>query len=896
MGFALITHQSPIYSKIELSDFDKELGIIGPEARNENFVYSSATLTPEAITIDLRALNVIRTQLPSLLTEPKKFLHPVPSVYFVGNTEFAEWRNGIATATFPYIALTCLSDFCIFGFLPHGEAFRDEFKKLVRADNRKVQSSSKHDLKNAPDTYRIPFRRGDVIVTVPGMPFFLYDENSPPLVKVSSFDYIKHFDTRMKVWREAFTLGGWKMNSFNEASYYYLVKEKESKFRFLTNFDNSNLGFFTKSNFVGGVKQMSANMTMRQLAMEEIKKMPPGPEKMAKVAELRKRTFPDEGASPKPAAPVRKREAEDKKDDNPAETKVGTAPAQEILAKYEQLVAEVKTLDPRVWNPKDLTVCAERAANLKPQANTSEIASFKKVLKTLEGRIESAKETEKTQVPVWEAKLAEIKKLLDENDKLLNETSRKKERGFWQGYKDKYENVLARKNTYWEAKTVNTVNVKVIEGLTKMKSGLEKLQRNSSDEESGEGQAEGQAEGLEQVRPELVVETNFPLVITTSAMNGSDGWRDYIREINLKDREVYSKMIMSHGRTNKTLDDLYKTFRQEFDQLKLNIMEYTKKGENEKVDFDFTKVLGYKKYLDEAVEFYKNRPEVQKTKAPVNRKKTGCKSCKVGQFKKLFPDDKSDYCAHCFIQNKMDEFKKYEDKAAVKITALEEDEDLYDLWSEKIDTFNNLLEAITENFDKMTDDEAKVKITVDKWNKLSNLIERIKGIITPKMLEDVESDDSESYVKEKEDGDDDDDEDEEEVEPVNLVSNDNLPQHESEAKFTGESDEDEGPKRKRPDSDLATEVIHTMWKLPVKSVHNKLLKLFHEGDGKREFLFELVKELKNTKEIYGIELTNTESGRKVMHDVYYETQDEADQWAISMENSKLSARVVKKEI
>ena len=924
----------------KLTEMDQKLGIIGPEFRDNNkFVYAPVCLTKESIELDMRARKKI-LKLGFLSYDTKKYLHPVPGVYFVGPSTpgDVEWRNAMGTPSFPYTVLTCVSD-CYFGFLPHFEHNRDELRTLLKTDNRKLQTSSKHLFKNAPTTtepYMIPFKVGDIIVTHPGMPFYLYSVpqetgtfgSTVGIVKVSAYDCIKHFDTRVKVWKEALKRGGgWKINGFNEMVYYYLApKYKDAPPpEFLSRFqiaDVLELSIFEKNNFKieksggGDKKKMKLSKpvpkqsAMRVAAINELKLMPPGPEKMAKMIELGNIKFPDEPGYVAPTGGGGEAVQEKKVSPVPGTTKRKTATTVDsspLIEKFNALLERIKKLDLRVWNPKDLVATSEKIAAMDPKLwKSQEVNSFKKVLTTLEKNVDEA---EKVNVKEWDDNLGKIKTLLDENEQLLEKTKRIKEKNFWLSYQKKYEEIDS--NKYWPAETVKNVNQVYIEKLTNMKNQLETVLRERQLEEEEEGGDENEEDEEEEggggenklkrsrvdlefgdhfVIPSL---DNIPVVITDSYKNEKTGFFDVLSRAT-QDAEKFSDMISSH-RSNEQLGDVYDKFTNAKKSLQDEILEQRKIGNRNKVDYNVSDLVFYTQILNDAFDFYTNRPVSAsgggggaKNTTKKKKRRKGCKSCKVGNSKLLFPDNNSQYCGSCFIEKiVMPEFKKYEDKAGIKLTNIRNSPDQLTLWKENIDKFEELCEEINELMDSFTGEEAKV--THDRYNTLLKLIDQAKGIITPAMLDEI-SDESGDY------------EQEEEEEPVDDSSPIiDLPSDESEAQFTGEEKKKKKKKRTNDEEEeeegLAHSILKTMGKIPVWAIRDKMVGLYcAPGGTKRALLEELVKEYNEIKEVYGIELMNKETQKTCMHNTYFETRDEADRIALAMENGKITTKIIVKEV
>lgn len=881
------------------TDRDRELGIIGPEARLDKFVYASACLTKEAFDIDMDAYWMIQKEYPFLVSDqPTRFLHPVPSVYFLGTNEFLEWRYTVGTSSFPYVVLTCLSDSCDFGFMPHGEKYRDELVKLIRSDNRKLQSNSKFDFKNASKEYTMSLRRGDKVLLYSGCPFVLYGDNV--IVKVSCFDWIKHFDTRVKILQQAMKSGGWKINAFGENSYYYLVPKNDNisgRFGITTDFTTLNFPIFTKSNFgKGAVAKIEKKLTMRQQAFAAIKAMPTGEEKNKKFAELKTMVFPDEVLPSSPAPRAR------------SAAGAGAA-AEEAKKQYGELIAEVSKLDPRVFDPSSLKTCSSKIVTFDTWGST-DVTKFKNALETLKKAVETAKDADKKKVPIWEANLVKIKELIDECYALLDKLKdRKKERNYIDGYLTQYNNILSQKDQYWKAEVVKDVERILIERLEKNKANLQALDReSSSSSSSGSSQKRERDDDEEEDEedapppppmeepdkwpvPEIIDENLFPRVETCKGETVTgDGWRNYLVALNELDVGPYVSIVQNFGLQNKALLELHTTFRSHLSRLRDEIRNFSRSDPTHK--YDFTKAFGYKGWMDKAVEYYKNLTEKQKKKNPPvpkaqgkKKKKKACKYCSCVRV--MFPDNTSKYCAHCFIDKVVQEdFNTYETKVAKKLKHLDETTK---------EEYESISSKIVKAIDNMLENDNGKSITQEKYQTLKKMIDECQALVPVAIKANGEEDDSSGDFVEY---DDDEDDDEDAPAGSKLISNSNLPSEESEASFTGESHD---KKKLKPDAppptmgtvdDLAVDILHTMFRVPIKSVEDRLKKMYQAGAEKRELLVAYLKDLKTLKEMFGIELTSKDSGKVVMHHIHYETEAEAETIAMMMENNRLTTRVV----
>jgi hypothetical protein len=897
----------------DLTELDIKLGLIGPEARKDKFVYASACVTPEAIKTDLYALDCIPDFFKDNIT--KKYLHPVPGIYIVSSSqqEHAEWRYlPTCTPSFPYTVLTCLSK-CYFGFLPHDENFRNEFKTLLKTDNRKLQTNSRHEFKNAPVENRILLQPGNVVITHAAMPFYVVSENGPPVacLKVSSFEYIKHFDTRVKLWKEAIQNGGWKTNCFSETVYYYLVKKNAENPLLQLRFQRDALNFdklFLKSNFEKWVVTDSEKKKKKKknkiLEMDPELKLIfklPQDERVKKLAEYNERKHGVKSAAaaaedivtPKKTKPQQQQQKRKEEDEEEEEEEVPAAPQKKkkeagadraaliesLLYEYRKmLTVEIPKFDPRIWNPKDLDKINEalEGATKPTDWNAKEFAAFKSKLATLRGRVDEAKVDNETKIPVWNENLIKIKTLLDQTDALLGETG--KNRNFWKNHEGRYKELMMNKNVYWNAATVKDMDI----ALTKLE-----LMNTQLSAPIAFSSAAATASSGDFVVPKVEQIYLKPLM-TKSRENGKDGVID-IRMACGKEKPVYAQMISSH-KENAELSTVFDKFCSAYDRLMGEIRVENGNGNSSKPDFDVTELMAYFKILREAHAFYKQRAidaaiaagGDKPVAAPIKR--GGCKACEEKNSRALFPDNTSKYCAQHFIELVVKEdFDAFEGRI---LKLMNSDEDAGDEEDAALEAqraeFDDKSEEIHALIDVLTEPGAKV--THDRYKELAALINNAKQIFTKEQLEGLSNEEEDEFVGS----------DDEEEDGFNIISSKNLPSEEDEAKFTGE-EEDDVPKGGGDDS-VAHDILVLFNRVPVKSIQDKLVAWYVLGESKRTLLKEMIKDLKNLKKIFGIEIHDKEKDRTYMHDRFYETLEEAETNALLMEKGRLATKVIVKEI
>jgi hypothetical protein len=413
--------------------------------------------------------------------------------------------------------------------------------------------------------------------------------------------------------------------------------------------------------------------------------------------------------------------------------------------------------------------------------------------------------------------------------------------------------------------------------------GDKKRARSSADSGEEVGGDEG---GEDFVIPSL---DNIPEVITKTYKNEEDGFFDILSQ-STENATKFADMIS----TNKNLSFVYDLFLEAKTNLQNEILEQRKLGKRDKVDYNVSNLVFYTRILNDAYEFYSNRPAVVKRNKnnnnsnKKNRRRKGCKSCKVGNNKLLFPDNNSKYCGSCFIEEiVLPEFRKYEDKAAIKMTDIRNDKEQRVLWKDDIEKFENLCDEINQIMDSFTGEDGKV--THDRYNTMLERIEQAKAIITPAMLEELSDESGEYEHNDEEEGN------------GERESNheDSLPSDEPSAEFTGEEKNNKKKKKREEEEEepLAHSVLMTMGKLPVLSTWEKMVKLYcAPGGTKRALLGEMVKDYNQIKEVYGIEIMNKETMKTCMHNTYLETREEADRLAMAMENGQISTKIIVKEV
>lgn len=558
---------------------------------------------------------------------------------------------------------------------------------------------------------------------------------------------------------------------------------------------------------------------------------------------------------------------------------------------YEALKARLDALDARAWNPKDIEQCSKAYAALSDEktAKSKDVTRFCKLLETLGKRVAEAEEVQRTKLPELQQQISEMRSA-------LNALALRTDLGA--GLQKRREGNIA-KCTEFEKTTSNLVaktkeigdRHAAVQKLVQDAGKKASVSASSSAAPMTTGRAKSSAAvagasssstgaGPILLIPQVDLESLEPVI-----WRGKSEWHPAFKEI-MSDNVLLNQMALTHS-DNAALVALWNHFQEATKAIGAQITAVQKLPDRaaamESLEIDMTAATAYHDALQEVrllTTASANGGGASATGATKPRN-AACEGC--DERRPIFCENR---CRACFVEELVDEriqamndrIKVLNKAAKAQLKARElkaiadgEDPDDLELGPSEVlkEAFDPLHDEIEEQFRLLSRKNSKIAT----WEKLKALLEQANGMLPPS-----------AHSEEEEDGDDSSSReglfDGAEDLPSNEASACSTPDRKQrEAAATSSSSDSAGFAGARGASKrllVADEALRVMHDIPVISVYDDIIRLYNAEDDRIDSLSFRLRDLrKDTKEVYGVRITDIRNGTTVDWPTYYLKHDEA---------------------
>jgi hypothetical protein len=845
------------------------IGILGADYRFKNKagiqLSYSAGFTKESLAIAEEVTPLLSKHQPPLPSDGS-FYFPTLSAFFIKQqTETRTWYHVNSSKETPFVALVAITDVYLH-LVPYSEQQRAAWDSLI-SDGKSYNAKVPTPLLLSPEmcakledfsTAKFIMRAGQVVVVHRSMPISFEgvavkesaddeEEEGAFLVKTVVLEQLRKTTQRKHLYaRTLENKGVFASGAFNEdfpVAYLHKPADEEPV----------DLKLFTKLEPVPFFMPDAPTSVKPAVPVEGVPKMSNADDSSSSSS----------SSSSAAAAPVAKAPA--------------VKPALlEQFKVYDDLVARIAKLDPRLWNERFIDNATEKYNKLQKDKATATglvITQFKKVLETLAGKIASAEEDV--------AKLPPILEKLDQCAAMLKS---------WESLPKEAKDEIRRRNANQKKYDKYTAaGVCLVPLVKKVDSLLEKcldLQKavderisklgNKGSKRNHEEEAAAPVDVLDGIDPvdEDALEPDVRM-----DKEGDEGWQRVLLRVN---RERPKFIVMAQAMAHPVVFSYLNRLEEEF--MATTELLRTNKGVLPN-GLDVSKMEAYLRVLDEI--FHRNGAASKKvangeepTRVTSSKVKCGgCDSTRVNF-------DKSGFCRECYVENVLDPMmaaiSNREDAARIQVKQEAREgksKSELQLNYEKYTTIAEELVAACEALEKPNP---------KNLSEFKKLYAQADQLLPPAVARE-----DGSYEGEEEDEDDDDVEEDEEP-LLSLPKDYKDPDEES---CSPKKKSSSSKKRERTeDEDVAVLGMEVLSRFPVQSVHQKSLGLWREN--KRERLRHYLEEIKETNVVWAVILTDLsdKEGTKSEHDCFVD-KHVADLTAAQLREPGITnAEVVKREI